>query len=408
LLQIEFGLAKKYSDDLGPTVMRGMHSKLQRGWWPGRAKLGYTNKKERGEVIQVVDEDRFPLLRKAIEAYLEGDTVGNILNNLNNKWGFRTPITARTGNLPLTFTSFYRVLKDPFYYGHMVWDGQEAALDVSVPRLVTEHEYWQVQAKLGARGVQRPHKHTGVPYRGLIKCSECGNTLVIYLKTKRLASGRIKTYYYAKCSSKKGCKQPHVSLGEIEKQLDQILAKVNISQDFHDWFVKWLKHDHQQETSETELMLQRIDTQIELHHKRRNNLLNLRIDGEVGEEDYRTKKDEINAEIAKLKKEQSNTEYHSNDWIKRAENRIHYARYAREKLANGNFEEKTSVLAGLGSNFLLDHRILRIDLDPVLSIFKNNHAVVTQQMPGRELTNTLQQQEDLEIPEQWWAIVDSL
>lgn len=48
LLQIEFGLAKKYSDDLGPNVMRGMTSKLKRGWWPGSPKPGYLSQKTKG------------------------------------------------------------------------------------------------------------------------------------------------------------------------------------------------------------------------------------------------------------------------------------------------------------------------------------------------------------------------
>jgi DNA invertase Pin-like site-specific DNA recombinase len=142
LLQIEFGLAKKYSDDLGPAVMRGMLSKIKRGWWPGKPKPGYLNKKERGEIIQIVDDGRFLLLRKAIELFLNGSTVQNIVDTLNDKYGYRTVSTAYTGNRPLSLSSFYRILNDPFYYGLMIWNGEECAVSSELPRLMSEDEYW--------------------------------------------------------------------------------------------------------------------------------------------------------------------------------------------------------------------------------------------------------------------------
>jgi hypothetical protein len=171
--------------------------------------------------------------------------------------------------------------------------------------------------------------------------------------------------------------------------------------------MKWLKHDHQQETSNIDLVLQKIDARIEAQHRRQNNLLDLRIDERIEEEQYQVKKQEITTEITRLEKDRANTKYHAADWIKRAENRINYARYAKEKLANKTPEEKTEILAGLGSNFLLDDGVLRCDLDPVLTIFKNNHETVNAFLPCFEPTRALQQQENSEITQKWWAYLDS-
>ena len=59
--------------------------------------------------------------------------------------------------------------------------------------------------------------------------------------------------------------------------------------------MKWLKDDRQVETNDTELLLQRIDTQIdtqiEIQHKSRNNLLDIRLGDEVIEEVYKIKKE---------------------------------------------------------------------------------------------------------------------
>lgn len=408
LLQIEFGLAKKYSDDLGPTVLRGMHSKLKRGWYPGPAKPGYSNKKEKGEIIQKVDEERFPLLRKGIEMYLEGSSVTHVLDILNNKWGYRTLSTEKTGNKPLSLSSFYRILNDSFYYGKIVWNGEEDELDISVPRLMTEKEFWDIQRRLGAKGVSRPSVHKDIPYRGILKCLECGSSIITYPKNKRLANGNTVTYLYAKCSNKNHCSQKHISVEKLEKQLKDILKTVEISKDFHDWFLKWLKHDHQVETTDTETMLQRIDAQIEMQYKRRNNLVEMRLNSELSDEnEYKTKRAEIEAEIKRLEKERAGVKYHSDDWIKRAEKRIHYALYATDKLEHGDYIEKSGVLCDLGSNFLINNGLLLADVEPMLQLFQKNHEIVNKDLVGFELEDKLLLKENSEILDSWLGDRDS-
>lgn len=406
LLQIEFGLAKKYSDDLGPSVLRGMHSKLKRGWYPGPAKPGYINRKEKGEIVQVVDELRFPLLRKGVELYLEGKSVEKVLRVLNEKWGYRTIQTEKTGNKPLSLSSFYRILNDSFYYGKIVWNEEEGELSNEVPRLMTEKEFWEVQQRLGAKGLTRPSKHFGIPYRGTIRCAVCGSMIITYPKFKKLVNGSSVTYIYAKCSNKKRCSQKHISLKTIEEQLAEILETVHVSKDFHDWFLKWLKHDHQVETTETEVLLQRIDAQIEIHHRRRNNLFEMRLNGETAEVEYKTKKEEIESEIKKLEGERSGVKYASDDWIKRAEKRINFAFYASETLENGDSLQKTSLLTNLGSNFLIKDGLLSADIDPMLATFKKHYETVNKDLAGFELEDKLLLKENSQILESWLASWD--
>ena len=40
LIQLEFGMAKKYVDDLSDNVKRGLRAKCERGWLPGLPPLG--------------------------------------------------------------------------------------------------------------------------------------------------------------------------------------------------------------------------------------------------------------------------------------------------------------------------------------------------------------------------------
>lgn len=83
---------------------------------------------------------------------------------------------------------------------------------------------------------------------------------------------------------------------------------------------------------------------------------------------------------------------------------MNYALYVREKLEVGDFAEKTNVLADLGSNFILNHRILHVDLDSVLTIFKNNHEIVNQSLQGFELDDKLLLEENQPILDSWLSM----
>src|SRR5512137_2832187 len=41
LMYIEFGMAQKYVDDLSKNVKRGLKTKIENGWYPGVAPVGY-------------------------------------------------------------------------------------------------------------------------------------------------------------------------------------------------------------------------------------------------------------------------------------------------------------------------------------------------------------------------------
>ncbi len=55
LMYIEFGMAQKYVDDLSKNVKRGLKTKIEKGWYPGVAPLGYL---ERGRAFRLHAEPR--------------------------------------------------------------------------------------------------------------------------------------------------------------------------------------------------------------------------------------------------------------------------------------------------------------------------------------------------------------
>src|SRR6266567_4330417 len=120
LMYIEFGMAQKYVDDLSKNVKRGLKTKLENGWYPGPAPVGYLNNsiKLSGENNLIKDPERFPLIRRMWDLMLSGvHTPPSILEIANHEWGFRTRQSRKKGGKPLARSSIYRIFTRPFYYG---------------------------------------------------------------------------------------------------------------------------------------------------------------------------------------------------------------------------------------------------------------------------------------------------
>jgi len=90
MLSITFGYSKYYVDNLSENVKRGNRAKLERGWRPNMAPLGYLNDKETKTIVK--DKVNFPLVRKMFDLMLTGVySPRDIALKARDEWGFRTP-----------------------------------------------------------------------------------------------------------------------------------------------------------------------------------------------------------------------------------------------------------------------------------------------------------------------------
>ena len=98
------------------------------GWQLNLAPEGYLNKQDELKGLRWIDVDkkRFPILRKAFDLMLTGQyTPMVVLDKLTNDWGYRRLKRRKMGGTPLAKSSFYRILKSPFYAGIISYNGQE-------------------------------------------------------------------------------------------------------------------------------------------------------------------------------------------------------------------------------------------------------------------------------------------
>src|SRR3989344_9363723 len=72
LMSIEFGMSKKYSDDLSDNVKRGIRQKYERGEYPNLAPIGYLNIRNHGLSNIEPDPESTSLIRKTFQEYATG------------------------------------------------------------------------------------------------------------------------------------------------------------------------------------------------------------------------------------------------------------------------------------------------------------------------------------------------
>jgi len=117
-------MANQFVLDLSKNVKRGLQSKLEKGWKPGLAPAGYLNDLIDHTLIK--DQARFDLIRKAWDEMLTGNyTVPEVLNKLNNEWGYLSIKRRHSGNLPMAMSGLYKIFTNLFYTGLFEFKGKE-------------------------------------------------------------------------------------------------------------------------------------------------------------------------------------------------------------------------------------------------------------------------------------------
>ena len=401
LMSVEFGMANQYILDLSKNVKRGLRAKLEKGWRPNLAPLGYLNERGvKGESRIIKDPERFPLVKRMWKLMLSGNyTPTKILNIAVNIWGLRT----RYGKNPSRST-IYRIFTSPFYCGLFEFpEGSGKWYQGKHEPMITPEEYDRVQILLGRKGNPRPKRHN-FAFRGLIRCGECGamvtadeknqiictNCRYKFSSNNRSECPRCKTpiekmknptvlkYVYYHCTKRKDpkCGQGSIEIKELERQIDEALSKVQISEKFKEWALRYLREENEKEIAERETIMRSQKKAYENCLKKLDNLLQLRIsplnaDGNLlSDEEYSRQKSQLIKEKVKLEALLDDASKRVERWLDIAEKTFDFACNARYWFKTGDPETKSQILQALGSNLILMDKKLSLDLKKPFSMIE--------------------------------------
>ncbi len=376
-MQMEFGIAKKYVDDLSDNVRRGNRTKLAQGWLPGVPPLGYLN--DRAEKTIIPDPVLFPLVRRIWTLVLAGRSPLEVMRVANDEWGFRTRRHRRFGGGPLQQSCLYKMLANPFYFGLIIRKGETHAGAHSP--MITKDEFDLVQDFLG-RPNRFATKKRVFAFSGLIRCGECGSMITAEEKTNRYGSH----YVYYRCTKRKAhvdCSQKTIRVERLEQQIRELLERIRISDRFRDWALKHLRAAHEDAVATRKVVERSVHDASLDNQKQIDRLIQMSLRGLITEEEFTEKKRQLVADQLRLRERRDDAEGRSGRWLELAEMALNFANQARERFEEGTLEDKREILVALGSHFTLKDRILRIQLQkPLLWIEE-----------GRQIAR-------------WWGLVD--
>jgi DNA invertase Pin-like site-specific DNA recombinase len=299
MLSIIFGYSKYYVDSLSENIRRGNRTKVEHGWLPCIAPLGYLNDKENRTIVP--DPERFPLLRRMWELMLTGAySPPRIRDIAVHEWGLRTPKRKRIGGNAPAVSAVYKVFSNPFYAGIIEWEGR--TLTGRHTPLVTLDEFECVQELLGRPGRPKQQKHE-FALTGLIRCGECGCMITAEHKVNRFGS----RYSYYRCTKKRmdyRCGQSAVREEDLEKQILKSLEVFTPPERLQRWALTRLEGEFAEQAKLREVQRQSVQKTIDGVNRQLENLTKLRLRDLVTDEEYIRQRQELERERIRLQQSQ--------------------------------------------------------------------------------------------------------
>ena len=392
MLQITMNQSQYESTRQGRDVKKGMETKAINGERPGQVPIGYTKvpvadehgnpivRKDKVVTITGSDPEHFELLKKIWNLYLSGlYTATEIRRIANEDWGFRTRQYKRRdgsprGNVPLSHSMLYKILNNPFYAGVIMHNGKE--YNGNHKPMITLDQFDMAQKMLGQKGKPRKGVYD-YAYTGLIKCGQCGCSIVGKTVDKRLADGSVKTHVYYHCtrkSEKRICSQTkYTKLESIEEEIEKELSNYEILPEFLDLALKIIRREHKKEVKFRNNVYSSQSKSRKSIQKQIDELIIMRVSKKISDEHYERTMQQLEKELSKTDDNLRHTEARAKDWKSVTEKAFDFASNARTKFAKGDIKVRREILMTLGQEVVLENNQLYIKPSEWLAPIKERY-----------------------------------
>lgn len=285
LMSLEFGMAKKYVDDLSVNVKRGNQEKLRQGGWPGLAPFGYLNNKADHTVYP--DPNLAHYVEQMYRLYATSRYGVKDIEKILYDEGLRS-----RGGYTVRHSVIHRVLRNPFYSGIMTRDGKY--YPAKHQPIVSKELFDQVQKTIEERQHTHKEKHNFV-HRGFMRCNVCGCTFTASTKKGF-------TYYYC-TNGKKTCEQHKKYLRD--RKVDDMIAGTFASLETDDQLIelayKAKKERSGQTDSYNQLSVDSVEKQLVNVRQKQQKLLDGYLGELIPEDVYKARTQGLNNEEISLK-----------------------------------------------------------------------------------------------------------
>lgn len=365
LMWIELGMAHKYVIDLGKNVTRGLKTKVNLGWKPSLAPIGYLNERSPLGIATVVeDPERFPIVRRMWDLLLTGHySVANILRIATNQWGLRSRDRRKRPGGPLHISSIYKLFTEQFYAGMFEYPkGSGRTYKGAHEPMVTPEEFDRAQRILRRDDRPRPKTHQ-FTFVGLIRCGECGAMVTAEEKWKHQKNGNTHHYIYYHCTKRKfpDCPQGSIEEKSLLRQIESFLLALSVSSSFCEWsllFIDELAKTEDQDRSEDiktlENRSQELDRSIEELTRMRYRLL-------ITDAEFERERSMLDVERSNVTDAMEKASRLAGQWQDQVRHVYTMMESLHDRFVKGDSTVKRSILSEIGSNLVLKDKKLIIE-----------------------------------------------
>ena len=269
-------------------------------------------------------------------------------------------LKSRTGG-KLFKSQIERMLREPFFYGAIRWNGRVQDISGTHQALITKEVFDKIQEVRSAK--KAPHfKRHQFQFRKMFKCGECEGTV-----SAEIQKGII--YYH--CNHYRNCSQKKYT---PEKQIEDKLFGVfkffeTVTAQEAETIKTRIQKNHTQEIEYKEKAIKTFSDRYSALQKRLDNLYNDRLDEKINLAFWQAKHKEITDEqegiqqkLSKLKTEEAK---YFEIWL----NILDLARRAREIYERRNPEERRLLLTHLFSHLSLTESEVKYTLKTAVQKF---------------------------------------
>ena len=351
-----------YSAAISDNVKRRIEQKLHDGEYPGKACIGYTNidvPGTDGKVKTIIpDPERRDYIVKVFNLRLEGKSFRTIAKIMR-----QDGLTSNTkSRKPVGQSQICDILKNPFYYGVMRYDG--GLYKHKYEPIISKQVFDYVQTINVEQGNSKNKTDTKstFTFNGILKCAVCGCSISSYY-----AKGKV----YMQCSKAKGhCGNAHTSEDVIMPQILAVLDKLTIGEQLVEKIIAELNDKHNNLQLYYASAIKEVKEQYKRLEKRKELLYEDRLDGRITADVYDKNATNLTAEMEKLDERLVQLTNNDKSFNIDATYLLKLAQNAKKIFENSKPAQKNKILRLLISNLELNQKRLQFHLlEPFSTLF---------------------------------------
>jgi len=272
---------------ISDNVKRTYEYKLAHGEAIGKLPTGYLNIRQdngRGKIVGTgkIDPFRGPLVKEVFELYSTASYSYRSLAKVMRQKGLTTN-TKREA--PVSKRAIEDMVHNPIYYGYQEIKG--VLHRHSFGDIISKELFDECQLIIDGKGSYaiRPDNNMPFVFRGLIKCGKCGRYCSPYSR---------KGHNYVRCTQlREDCPNPNISEKELFNQLKDVFKNLVIPKEVMLELEKDLKATHEGKILYEKEVMDKTRRVIDNYTSQLDELLNMRLDKSITQEQYDKKALEI-------------------------------------------------------------------------------------------------------------------